>query len=53
VFSRRSRKHASWGDTAEIVILTLGTNGLLGHFTDPGIDPVETIRAFNSDEDRE
>lgn len=53
VFARRSRKHASWGDTAEIVILTLEANGLLGHFTEMGIDPLATIRAFNSDEDRE
>lgn len=51
VFARRSRKHASWGDCAEIVILTLDATGQLAHFTHPGIDPLETIQAFNEDAD--
>lgn len=49
VFRRRSRKHASWGDCAEIVILTLESTGQLRHYTEPGIDPLATIQAFNED----
>ena len=52
VFVRRSRKHASWGDCAEIVVLTLQETGLLRHYTEPGIDPLATIQAFNEDADR-
>ena len=51
VYARRSRKHASWGDGAELVILTLEATGLLHLYTEPGIDPLETIQAFNSDAD--
>lgn len=52
-FVQRSRKHASWGDCAELVILTLDTTGLMRHYEEPGIDPLETIQAFNTDADRE
>jgi hypothetical protein len=48
-FERRSRKHASWGDCAEIVVLTLEATGLLGLYAELGIDPLETIQAFNQD----
>ena len=49
VFARRSRKHASWGDCAEIVVLTLDATGHLRHYTESGIDPLATIQAFNED----
>ena len=49
VYARRSRKHASWGDCAELVILTLEATGQLRHYTQPGIDPLMTIQAFNED----
>ena len=48
-FARRSRKQCSWGDCAEIVVLTLDATGQLRHYTEPGIDPLETIQAFNED----
>jgi hypothetical protein len=51
VYARRSRKHASWGDTAEHIMLTLDSMGLLNTYTEPGIDPLATIQAFNSDSD--
>ena len=49
VFARRSRKHASWGDCAELVVLTLDATGQLGRYTEPGTDPLATIQAFNED----
>jgi hypothetical protein len=51
VYARRSRKHASWGDCAELVVLTLEATGVLRHYVEPGIDPLETIQAFNNDAD--
>jgi hypothetical protein len=53
VYRRRCRKHASWGDCAEIVILTLDATGQLRHYTEAGIHPLETIQAFNEESDRE
>lgn len=52
-YAQKSRKQMSWGDCAEIVIFTLDATGMLRHYVQPGIDPIATIRAFNSDEDRE
>src|SRR4051794_39813454 len=49
VFARRSRKHASWGDCAEMVVLALDATGLLDRYTEPGIDPLQSIRLFNED----
>jgi hypothetical protein len=49
VYERRSRKQTSWGDCAEIVILTLEATGGLKHFSQAGIDPLATIQAFNGD----
>jgi hypothetical protein len=51
VYARRSRKHASWGDVSEILLLTLDATGLLRHYEEPGINPLETIQRFNSDAD--
>jgi hypothetical protein len=49
VYTRRSRKHASWGDCAELVILTLDATGLLRRYEESGIDALEAIQAFNTD----
>jgi hypothetical protein len=51
VYSRRSRKHSSWGDVSEILLRTLDATGLLRHYEEPGIDPLETIQRFNTDAD--
>ena len=48
-YAWRSRKQMSWGDCAETVIFTLEATGLLHHYVQPGIDPLETIRDFNQD----
>src|SRR5687767_4321324 len=46
-FARRSRKQCSWGDCAEIIVLTLDATGQLRHYTQPEVDPLATIQTYN------
>lgn len=52
VYAWRSRKQASWGDCAEVVILTLEATGQLDRYALRGIDPLATIQAFNEPKGR-